>query len=141
MTTWRFLLMWRATPPAALSLAALRAILGERLGLPVLLGYGPRYLHSIGQLYKGGPASGMFLMITAEKSGTCRFPARSIRLASLQMAQALGDLQSLGRLGKPALRLHLTEGVPRVWPPCNERSKMYSPPLVRQFEGRLMPGN
>jgi glucose-6-phosphate isomerase len=93
-------------------LDALRATLGERLGLPVLLGYGPRYMHSIGQLYKGGPTSGMFLMITAEKSSDLAIPGAKYTFGQLEVAQALGDLESLGRLGKPALRLHLTEGAP-----------------------------
>jgi glucose-6-phosphate isomerase len=93
-------------------LDALRATLGERLGLPVLLGYGPRYMHSIGQLYKGGPTSGMFLMITSEKSSDLAIPGAKYTFGQLEMAQALGDLESLGRLGKPALRLHLTEGAP-----------------------------
>ena len=93
-------------------LEALRATLGERLGLPVLLSYGPRYLHSIGQLYKGGPESGMFLMITSEKPEDLPIPGAKYTFGQLEMAQALGDLQSLGRLGKPALRLHLTEGAP-----------------------------
>lgn len=93
-------------------LDALRAILGERLGLPVLLGYGPRYMHSIGQLYKGGPESGMFLMITSEKPEDLAIPGTKYTFGQLEMAQALGDLQSLRRLGKPALRLHLTDGAP-----------------------------
>jgi glucose-6-phosphate isomerase len=93
-------------------LDALRATLGERLGLPVLLGYGPRYLHSIGQLFKGGPESGMFLMITSQKAEDLAIPGAKYTFGQLEMAQALGDLQALGRLGKPALRLHLTEGVP-----------------------------
>jgi glucose-6-phosphate isomerase len=92
-------------------LDTLRATLAERLSLPVLLGYGPRYMHSIGQLYKGGPDSGMFLMITYEKSEDLSIPGAKYTFGQLEMAQALGDLQSLGRLGKPALRLHLTEGV------------------------------
>lgn len=91
-------------------LEALRATLGERLGLPVLLGYGPRYMHSIGQLYKGGPPSGMFLMITADKSSDLAIPGAKYTFGQLEMAQALGDLESLARLGKPALRLHLSEG-------------------------------
>jgi glucose-6-phosphate isomerase len=93
-------------------LEALRAMLGERLNLPVLLGFGPRYMHSIGQLYKGGPPSGMFVVITSEKPGDLPIPGAKYTFAQLEMAQALGDLQSLGRLGKPALRVHLTEGVP-----------------------------
>ena len=92
-------------------LDTLRATFGERLSLPVLLGYGPRYMHSVGQLYKGGPDSGMFLMITYEKSEDLSIPGAKYTFGQLEMAQALGDLQSLGRLGKPALRLHLTEGV------------------------------
>ena len=93
-------------------LDTLRTTLDERLALPVLLGYGPRYMHSIGQLYKGGPASGMFLLITSEKPEDLPIPGAKYTFGQLEMAQALGDLQSLGRLGKPALRLHLTEGVP-----------------------------
>jgi glucose-6-phosphate isomerase len=93
-------------------LDALRATLGERLSLPVLLGYGPRYMHSIGQLYKGGPDSGMFLMITSEKAEDLPIPGAKYTFGQLEMAQALGDLQSLGRLGKPALRRHLVEGAP-----------------------------
>lgn len=92
-------------------LDALRATLAERLGLPVLLGYGPRYMHSIGQLFKGGPDSGMFLMITYEKSEDLPIPGAKYTFGQLEMAQALGDLQSLGNIGKPALRLHFTEGV------------------------------
>jgi glucose-6-phosphate isomerase len=93
-------------------LEALRATLAERLCLPVLVGYGPRYMHSIGQLCKGGPASGMFLMITSRKPEDLPIPGAKYTFGQLEMAQALGDLESLGRLGKPALRLHLTEGLP-----------------------------
>src|SRR6266566_501556 len=92
--------------------AALRTFFSERRALPVLLGYGPRYMHSIGQLYKGGPASGMFLLITSEKPEDLPIPGAKYTFGQLEMAQALGDLQSLGRLGKPALRLHLAEAVP-----------------------------
>jgi glucose-6-phosphate isomerase len=92
-------------------LNSIRETLAERLSLPVLLSYGPRYLHSIGQLYKGGPDSGIFLMITSEKSEDLPIPGAKYTFGQLEMAQALGDMESLGRLGKPALRLHLTEGV------------------------------
>jgi glucose-6-phosphate isomerase len=93
-------------------LNSLRATLAERLSLPVLLSYGPRYLHSIGQLYKGGPDSGIFLMITSEKSEDLPIPGAKYTFGQLEMAQALGDMQSLSRLGKPVLRLHLAEGAP-----------------------------
>jgi glucose-6-phosphate isomerase len=94
----------------AARLQALRARLGERLGVPVLLGYGPRYLHSIGQLYKGGPPTGMFLVITARPGEDQAIPGAKYTFAQLQMAQALGDLESLVSRDKPALRLHLSRG-------------------------------
>jgi hypothetical protein len=93
-------------------LNSLRATLAERLSLPVLLSYGPRYLHSIGQLYKGGPDSGIFLMITSEKSEDLPIPGAKYTFGQLQMAQALGDMQALARVGQPVLRLHLKEGAP-----------------------------
>ena len=93
-------------------LEPLRALLSERLELPVLIGYGPRYMHSIGQLFKGGPPSGMFLVLTSEKKVDAAIPGTKYTFGQLQMAQALGDLQSLLRRDKPALRLHLTQGVP-----------------------------
>jgi glucose-6-phosphate isomerase len=94
----------------ARQLEALRSSLGERLRLPVLLGYGPRYLHSIGQLFKGGPTTGLFLIITATKSEDLAIPGAKYSFGQLQLAQALGDLESLGRRGKPTLRLHLAQG-------------------------------
>ena len=94
----------------AAELESLRHRLAERLGIPVLLGYGPRYLHSIGQLYKGGPASGMFLVITSRKAQDVPIPDARYTFARLQMAQALGDLQCLAQREKPVLRLHLALG-------------------------------
>jgi len=93
-------------------LDAIRAVLGERLKMPVLVGYGPRYLHSIGQLYKGGPPSGLFLVLTSAANEDVPIPGAKYNFGQLEMAQALGELQSLGKLGKPALRLHLSEGAP-----------------------------
>jgi hypothetical protein len=81
--------------------------------LPVLQGYGPRYLHSIGQLYKGGPKTGLFLILTADtaKETDVAIPGSDYSFAQLLRAQALGDLESLAAHGKPALRLHLARGV------------------------------
>jgi glucose-6-phosphate isomerase len=91
-------------------LESLRLRLAGRLRLPVLLGYGPRYLHSIGQLYKGGPASGLFVIITSHKAEELAVPGARYSFAQLQMAQALGDLQRLEQREKPAIRLHLAQG-------------------------------
>ena len=91
-------------------LESLRLRLAERLRMPVLLGYGPRYLHSIGQLYKGGPPSGLFVIITSHKAEELPVPGARYSFAQLQMAQALGDLQRLELRKKPAIRLHLAQG-------------------------------
>jgi transaldolase/glucose-6-phosphate isomerase len=97
-------------PANTAQLEALRTSLAANLGMPVLMGFGPRYMHSIGQLYKGGPASGMFLVITAEHPTDLAIPGAKYTFSQLEMAQALGDLQSLGKRAKPSLRLHLTKG-------------------------------
>jgi glucose-6-phosphate isomerase len=91
-------------------LEALRLRLAQQLQMPVLLGYGPRYLHSIGQLYKGGPASGLFVIITSRKAEELPVPGAPYTFAQLQMAQALGDMQCLAQRNRPALRLHLAQG-------------------------------
>lgn len=91
-------------------LAAIRERMSIALNVPVLRGFGPRYLHSIGQLHKGGPPAGMFLMITAEHPEDVPIPGARYTFGQLQMAQALGDLESLQKREKPVLRLHLTEG-------------------------------
>ncbi|MGH9859581.1 MAG: glucose-6-phosphate isomerase [Candidatus Acidiferrales bacterium] len=92
------------------TLEAMRTTLRDHLKMPVLLGFGPRLLHSIGQLYKGGPPSGMFLQITAADAQDVPVPTQPFTFGQLKMAQALGDLESLATRHKPALRLHLTQG-------------------------------
>jgi glucose-6-phosphate isomerase len=94
----------------AAQLEALRLRLAQSLQMPVLLGYGPRYLHSIGQLYKGGPSSGLFAIITSSKAEDLPIPGAPYTFAQLQMAQALGDMQRLALRNRPAVRLHLTQG-------------------------------
>lgn len=94
----------------AAPLAAMREGLAQALGLPILLGYGPRYLHSIGQLHKGGPPNGMFLVITAAHTEDVAIPGAKYTFSQLEFAQALGDFESLSSREKPVLRLHLSEG-------------------------------
>ena len=91
----------------------LRRAVRNATHLPVLQGYGPRYLHSIGQLYKGGPPTGRFLVLTvdAPEGGDVMIPGAEFTFGQLNRAQALGDLESIAKHGKPALRLHLGRGV------------------------------
>ncbi len=98
-------------------LEALRARIGTATGAATTLGIGPRFLHSTGQLHKGGPDSGVFLQITAEPSRDLPIPGWEETFGTLIAAQALGDLTSLQRRGRRALRLHLGElesGLTRV---------------------------
>ncbi|HEV8337045.1 MAG TPA: glucose-6-phosphate isomerase [Candidatus Polarisedimenticolia bacterium] len=73
------------------------------------LGYGPRYLHSTGQLHKGGPPRGVFLQIVAEGGEEAAIPGKPFGFSILEQAQALGDFRALRRHGRPALRVRLRE--------------------------------
>jgi transaldolase/glucose-6-phosphate isomerase len=70
------------------------------------LGFGPRFLHSTGQLHKGGPPSGVYLQLTAEPERDLPIPGWAETFGTLVAAQALGDLRSLQARGRRALRLH-----------------------------------
>jgi glucose-6-phosphate isomerase len=88
-------------------LAELRALLRTRTGMPILRGYGPRFLHSIGQLYKGGGDNGIFIQITREDKPDLAIPGRDYTFGQLKRAQAMGDLKSLVSRGRRAIRIHL----------------------------------
>ncbi|MGI8999886.1 MAG: bifunctional transaldolase/phosoglucose isomerase, partial [Candidatus Limnocylindria bacterium] len=90
-------------------LQRLRNRVRETRGVATTLGIGPRFLHSTGQLHKGGPATGAFLQITAEPSRDLPIPGWDESFGTLIAAQALGDLTSLQRRGRRALRLHFTD--------------------------------
>ena len=90
-------------------LQRIRRLIGVRTGAATTLGFGPRFLHSTGQLHKGGPDTGVFLQITAEPSKDLPIPGWDETFGTLIAAQALGDLASLQRRGRRALRLHLDD--------------------------------
>jgi len=89
----------------------LRREIRDAMRIPVLQGYGPRYLHSIGQLYKGGPKTGIYLVITAAADQDLPIPQSAVTFGKLELAQALGDLRALESRGKPTLRLHIAGSV------------------------------
>lgn len=89
------------------SLRELRLALRETTGAATLFGYGPRYLHSTGQLHKGGPDNGVFLMITADPEADLPVPGENFSFRQLEMAQALGDYQALESAGRRVMRVHL----------------------------------
>ena len=71
------------------------------------LGYGPRFLHSTGQLHKGGPNSGVFLQITSDDAQDLPIPGEPYTFGVLKAAQALGDFLSLSKRNRRAIRVHL----------------------------------
>ena len=87
----------------------LRALLAARLAHPVTFGWAPRFLHSTGQLHKGGPQVGAFLQVTGAVADDLEIPGRDYTFGSLQAAQALGDLRALDSRDRPVLALHLTD--------------------------------
>ncbi len=83
------------------------AAVSSRHGVPVCLEVGPRYLHSTGQLHKGGPGNGAFLILTTRDRADCTIPGEPFSLAQLYRAQAEGDLVTLASHGRPVVRLDL----------------------------------
>ncbi len=71
------------------------------------LGYGPRYLHSTGQLHKGGPDSGLFILLTARQPEDDRIPGRPYSFGVVSQAQAIGDFQALSQRGRTVLHAEL----------------------------------
>jgi len=90
-------------------LTRVRERVRELTGAATTLGFGPRFLHSTGQLHKGGPDTGVFLQITADPSRDLPIPGWEESFGTLIEAQALGDLASLQRRGRRALRLHCAD--------------------------------
>jgi transaldolase / glucose-6-phosphate isomerase len=81
-------------------------------------GFGPRFLHSTGQLHKGGPNTGVFIQITADDAEDVDIPGQPFSFSVFKQAQAAGDLQSLRDHGRRVIRLHIrgdvTAGIARL---------------------------
>lgn len=88
-------------------LQSIRMRLRDALRLATTLGYGPRFLHSTGQLHKGGANNGLFVQITADDSVDLPVPGQPYTFGLLKQAQALGDFVSLSNKGRRAIRFHL----------------------------------
>jgi transaldolase/glucose-6-phosphate isomerase len=93
-------------------LQSIRLRVRDRRQVATTLGYGPRFLHSTGQLHKGGPNSGVFLQLTSADAEDLPIPGRKFSFGVLKDAQALGDFLALSKRGRRLLRIHLPAGVP-----------------------------
>lgn len=86
-----------------------RHVLRDRYRVATTVGFGPRFLHSTGQLHKGGPNTGVFIQVVDEPREDRHVPGQPYSFAELEAAQALGDLDTLRRHGRRVSRLSLEE--------------------------------
>jgi transaldolase/glucose-6-phosphate isomerase len=86
----------------------LRRMIRDRTKAATCVGFGPRFQHSTGQAYKGGPNSGVFLQITCDDAEDLPVPGHSYTFGVVKAAQARGDLEVLAERGRRALRVHIT---------------------------------
>jgi transaldolase/glucose-6-phosphate isomerase len=89
------------------ALQELRHAVRDAKHVATCLGFGPRFLHSTGQAYKGGPNSGVFLQITCDDAVDVPVPGQKFTFGVVKAAQARGDFQVLADRGRRALRVHL----------------------------------
>ena len=94
-------------PATAAALQQLRALVRDRTRLATTAGWGPRYLHSTGQLHKGGPNTPLLLVLTARDRHELAIPGEGYGFSTLKLAQALGDVTTLRAAGRRAFWLPL----------------------------------
>lgn len=95
------------TPEIDHDLLELRLLVADRRGLATTAGYGPRFLHSTGQLHKGGPATGLFLQLADEPAAEVLVPGAGHGFGELIHAQGVGDYRALVEAGRRVLRVQL----------------------------------
>jgi transaldolase/glucose-6-phosphate isomerase len=89
------------------ALQKMRTSVRDKKRVATCLGFGPRFLHSTGQAYKGGPNSGVFLQITCDDKADLPVPGQKYTFGIVKAAQARGDFQVLVERNRRALRVHL----------------------------------
>ncbi|MCA9422068.1 MAG: hypothetical protein KC592_13685, partial [Nitrospira sp.] len=99
------------TDPVHAIFQRMRTNIRENNKVATTLGYGPRFLHSTGQLHKGGPNSGVFIQVTCDDREDLSIPGEPYSFGVLKAAQALGDMQSLSSRQRRVIRLHLEADV------------------------------
>jgi transaldolase/glucose-6-phosphate isomerase len=106
------LLVYLERSPAHIAtLQRLRLMIRDRTKAATCLGFGPRFLHSTGQAYKGGPNSGVFLQITGEDAADLPVPGQKYTFGVVKAAQARGDFDVLAERGRRAVRVHIEGGL------------------------------
>ena len=101
------------SPDHIAAMQRLRRMIRDRTKAATCVGFGPRFQHSTGQAYKGGPNSGVFLQITCDDAEDLPVPGHSYTFGIVKAAQARGDLEVLAERGRRALRAHITGDLER----------------------------
>ncbi|MEQ1728203.1 MAG: hypothetical protein ABL982_07450, partial [Vicinamibacterales bacterium] len=101
-------------PAFAEAVASFRASVREQTGAATMFGYGPRYLHSTGQLHKGGANNGVFVLISDTPATDLGIPGQDYSFGTLELAQAIGDFNSLDATGRRAVDVHLPTPTPAL---------------------------
>jgi len=101
------------SPDHIAAMQRLRSMIRDRTKAATCVGFGPRFQHSTGQAYKGGPNSGVFLQITCDDAEDLPVPGHSYTFGIVKAAQARGDLEVLAERGRRALRAHITGDLER----------------------------
>ena len=104
-------------------LQELRTLLRDRKHVATCLQFGPRFLHSTGQAYKGGPNSGVFLQITADSAADVAIPGRKASFGVIEAAQARGDFRVLAERGRRVLRAHIASNLDAGLAALNEAAR------------------
>ena len=91
------------------ALEDIRLAIRDKYRVATTAGYGPRYLHSTGQLHKGGPNTGVFLEIVGDDPNDIKIPGQPFSFGVLKQAQALGDFQALRNHGRRVLRVQVRD--------------------------------
>jgi transaldolase/glucose-6-phosphate isomerase len=100
-------------PAHIAAMQRLRRIIRDRTKAATCVGFGPRFQHSTGQAYKGGPNSGVFLQITCDDPQDLPVPGQSYTFGIVKEAQARGDFEVLAERNRRALRAHITGDLDR----------------------------
>jgi transaldolase / glucose-6-phosphate isomerase len=93
------------------ALQDIRVLIRDRKRVATCVGFGPRFLHSTGQAYKGGPNSGMFLQITCDDVADLQVPGQKYTFGIVKAAEARGDFEVLAERERRVLRVHLGDHV------------------------------
>jgi transaldolase/glucose-6-phosphate isomerase len=94
-------------PAHKAALAEIRTLIRDTRRVATCVGFGPRFQHSTGQAYKGGPNTGVFLQITCEDSVKLAVPGHRYSFGVVKEAEARSDLEVLAKRGRRALRVHV----------------------------------